>query len=276
MLKHMLITNNVTLAKVAADAGVDRLFVDLEIHGKEARQGHLSSVISRHDWDDVRKVRDAAPNTQLLVRINPLHDGTDEEVRQSIELGADFVMLPMYRDAAAVRHVCRAASGRIGVIPLLETSAALNCAREVAATPGVIEIFVGLNDLHLDLGLAFMFEPLANGLIDRLVADVRQLGTPFGFGGVARVGEGLVPGEMVLGEHLRLGSSSVILSRTFHRLDQGEQAALEQFVTELQKLRDAEATLRNRSPDEIERHRATFVAKVKVAAQTLRDNVSVR
>lgn len=38
---------------------------------------------------------------------------------------------------------------------------------------------------------------------------------PFGFGGIARIGEGDLPSDYILGEHVRLGSQSVILSRTF-------------------------------------------------------------
>ena len=38
---------------------------------------------------------------------------------------------------------------------------------------------------------------------------------PFGFGGIARIGEGDLPSDHILGEHVRLGSTSVILSRTF-------------------------------------------------------------
>ena len=38
---------------------------------------------------------------------------------------------------------------------------------------------------------------------------------PFGFGGIARIGEGDLPSDNILGEHVRLGSQSVILSRTF-------------------------------------------------------------
>ena len=37
----------------------------------------------------------------------------------------------------------------------------------------------------------------------------------FGFGGIARIGEGDLPSDNILGEHVRLGSQSVILSRTF-------------------------------------------------------------
>jgi len=62
-----------------------------------------------------------------------------------------------------------------------------------------------------------MFEPLVNGLLDSLVDTIKKSGLPFGFGGIARIGEGDLPAELILAEHVRLGSSCVILSRTFHR-----------------------------------------------------------
>ena len=40
-------------------------------------------------------------------------------------------------------------------------------------------------------------------------------GVPYGFGGIAAIGTGTLPAETVLKEHYRLGSSSVILSRSF-------------------------------------------------------------
>jgi len=45
-LKLMYITNDAEIAKIAENAGVDWIFVDLEINGKEERQGHLDTVIS--------------------------------------------------------------------------------------------------------------------------------------------------------------------------------------------------------------------------------------
>ena len=39
LLKLMYITNNVDVAKIAENNGVDRIFVDLEVIGKKERQG---------------------------------------------------------------------------------------------------------------------------------------------------------------------------------------------------------------------------------------------
>ena len=87
-----------------------------------------------------------------------------------------------------------------------------------------------------------MFEPLVLGHVDRVATAARQHGLRFGFGGIARVNEGLLPGQDVLAEHLRLGSQAVILSRTFNRAD--EATSFEQAVAEL---RQAERVLALRS-----------------------------
>ena len=43
----------------------------------------------------------------------------------------------------------------------------------------------------------------------------RQKNIPFGFGGIASIGKGLLPSEYVIREHYRLGSTCSILSRSF-------------------------------------------------------------
>ena len=45
MLKLMYITNDPAVAKIAADAGVDRIFIDMEVLGKAERQGGMDTVI---------------------------------------------------------------------------------------------------------------------------------------------------------------------------------------------------------------------------------------
>lgn len=268
MLKLLFITNNPPLASFAAASGVDRIFVDLEIMGKPERQGHLDTLISRHTIADVPAVRQAVPAHELLVRLNPLHAGSGAEIDAAVAAGADLLMLPMYRTTDDVARFLELVAGRAGVIPLLETPDAVDGAGEVAALPGVREVFIGLNDLHLGLGMAFMFEPLANGLVDQMAAQIRAAGKPFGFGGIARMGEGLLPGEWILGEHQRLGSSSVILSRTFHRCaaDVDALAAQMDFGAEIAKLRACELDLARRTPEEVLRDQRITQEKIRVIA----------
>ena len=217
MMRFIFITNSPSLAVYAAARGVSRLMVDLELLGKVERQGHLSTVISRHSFEDVAAIRNAVPHGELMVRLNPVHEGTASEVERAIALGADILMLPMFRGPEEVRQFCALVRGRARVCLLLETVAGMHALPTIVAVPGVDEIHVGLNDLHLDLQNSFMFQPLADGVVDEIVETIRGAGLPFGIGGLARVGEGLLPAELLIAEHVRLGSTAAILSRTFHR-----------------------------------------------------------
>ena len=108
-LTLMYITNNVDIALIAQKSGVDRIWVDMEYIGKEKRQGGLDTVKSHHTVDDVKKLRPHIFSSELMVRINPIHDATDaycsteEEIEQVISAGADVVMLPMFKTAEDVR-----------------------------------------------------------------------------------------------------------------------------------------------------------------------------
>jgi hypothetical protein len=119
-------------------------------------------------------------------------------------------------------------------------------------------VYVGLNDLHLSLGHRFMFEPLAEGIVDTVAAAARRQGLRFGFGGIARIDDGELPGRDVLAEHLRLGSSSVILSRSFHRA-----GAASDFEQEVAKLREAESQLAQRTSAQVQADAARIAATVR-------------
>ena len=51
--------------------------------------------------------------------------------------------------------------------------------------------------------------------MEYLVNKITKKGIEFGIGGIARIGEGELPAEVILREHIRLGSKMAILSRTF-------------------------------------------------------------
>jgi 2-keto-3-deoxy-L-rhamnonate aldolase RhmA len=242
-MQLMMIVNDPRIARYVATHGVDRIFVDLESLGKLERQGHRDTWLSRHTLDDVERVREALGDGTLLVRLNPWHPGSADEIDAAIARGADLLMLPMFRTLDEVRGFTRAVLGRVPVIPLAETAEAMDILPQVARTPGVSEVYIGLNDLHLSLGQRFMFEPLADGMLDRAAAQLREAGVPFGFGGLARVGEGLLPAEMIVAEHVRLGSTCAILSRTFHRQAASLEALLAEmdFPREVDLLREAHA-----------------------------------
>lgn len=215
MLKLMYITNDPKVALVAEKYGVDRIWVDLETLGKEDRQKNLNTVKSHHTVEDIKTISPLLTVSEMLVRINPWHNGSVKEVDSVIEAGAGIIMLPMWKQSGEVEAFVKAVKGRTKTILLLETKEAVNCLDEVLNIDGVDEIHIGLNDLHLSYGLSFMFELLTNGTVESICKKIKAKGIPYGFGGVARIGEGTLPAERIIAEHYRLGSQMVILSRSF-------------------------------------------------------------
>lgn len=209
------ITNNPDVALIAEKVGVDRIWVDLETLGKEERQRGINSVKSRHTVSDVGKLASVLTKAELLVRINPWHSGSEREIEEVISLGAKRIMLPMWKTTEEVRAFLNCVNCRVRTSLLLETREAEACLDDVLKMDGVDEIHIGLNDLHLSYGLSFMFELLANGTVERIVEKIRKTDIPYGFGGISHLGDGLVPAEMIVMEHYRLGSTRAILSRGF-------------------------------------------------------------
>lgn len=218
-LKLMYLTNSPRVAAIAEKNGVDRIFLDLELRGKEARQANMDTVISHNSFEDVRPLRAALQSAELLVRINSVYEGTTEEVDRVIRDGADVVMLPYFKTVSEVETFVNAVRGRAKTCLLCETPEAAEHIEEILSVSGIDEVHIGINDLHLGYHRHFMFELVADGTVERLCASFRRHGLFYGFGGVARVGEGALPAEYVLGEHYRLGSQMVILSRAFCNID---------------------------------------------------------
>ena len=214
-LQLMILANDLQSAIASQNAGIDRIFYDLEFIGKAARQAGRNAVLSHNDIDLIPELRKVITTSQLLVRTNPIHAYSKEEVEKAIGYGADILMLPMVMDQHDVEQYVRMVDSRAKVCIMIETAAAMARLDKILAVPGVDEIFIGLNDLHISMGLTFMFELLSDGLVEYIADKCNNVGVPFGFGGIARIGEGDLPSDYILGEHVRLGSTSVILSRTF-------------------------------------------------------------
>jgi 2-keto-3-deoxy-L-rhamnonate aldolase RhmA len=278
MISLFFITNQPDIAAFAVGHGVTHIFVDLETLGKFERQGHRDTLISRHNVADIGSIRSALDQgddihehkAELLVRINPWHDQSGAEIDAAISNGADWIMLPMYRTVQEVEWCCAHVAGRARCIPLVETIDAVECLEAVAALPDVDMLFIGLNDLHMEMKRDFMFELLTDGTVEHLANIIKKSGKPFGFGGIARIGEGMVAAEQILGEHLRLGSSAVILSRTFHRHSQSMHDLQDNidFGHEVERLRAMEQAMHSWTPRQfLDNREALAQATGKIVAE---------
>ena len=250
-LNLFYITNSTEIAGIAQKNGVDRIFVDLEILGKEERQKDMNTVKSYHTVENVRQISEMLTSAELLVRINPWNAHSEKEIEDVISAGAGIIMLPYWKHVDEVERFLDAVNGRVKTMLLLETKEAVECIDEVLKLD-FDEIHIGLNDLHLSYGLTFMFELLSNGTVEMLCNKFKQKGIPYGFGGIARLGEGLLPAEKVIMEHYRLGSTRAILSRAFcdtANIDRIEDVE-EIFRTNMKLLRAYEKSMDEVTADE--------------------------
>jgi len=273
-LEWMLITAEPEIARYAEASGVHRIFIDMEVHGKAERQGHVDTHKAAHTFEDVAAVRAELSTSELMVRVNPLHHGTADEIRLTIEHGADRLMLPMFttpEEVSAFRDLVPASTP---ITFLAETPAALARTEVwVTALGEGDEVHFGLNDLSLGMDLDFLFEPLAAGLLDGAAAVLRDAGIPFGIGGVARPHGGELPARCVIGEHVRLGSTRVILSRAFHgsAASLAELASALDLASELSDLRAIEAEWRSAGSDALASNRRRL-AQITFAIAAARRN----
>lgn len=240
MLKLMFISNSPDIASIAERNGIDWIFVDMEFIDKDKRQCGLDTVKNHHTIEDIRTIKQTVKKAKVIVRVNPIHDsqlstdGTVEymdsqtEIMSTIEAGADIVMLPYFKTVKEVqKFISFVKAGNniyrdqlCGLEPvktclLLETPQAAELLDEILEIPSIDMIHIGLNDMHLALGMNFLFEPLANGMVEKWMKQIQAKGVMCGFGGIARLTTGILPGEMVLKEHCRLGSQMAIICRSF-------------------------------------------------------------
>lgn len=277
-LKLMYITNQPEIALLAEQNGVDWVFIDLELNGKVERQGHLDTVISRHAIRDVSRLRAVLKHAELLVRVNPIFQGSRYEINEVINRGADVVMLPYYKSVDEVAAFIELVDKRAGVCLLCETKEAVACMPDVLQLSGIDYVHIGLNDLHLSYGQSFLFEPLADGMVEAMTRQLQIVGIPYGFGGIARIGEGRLPAEKVLGEHVRLGSSLAILSRSFCNIGvtgKFDARQAQMFQEGVWKIRVYEQQLEHATPEWLELNRLSLVSTVDAIATEIQNRKGI-
>lgn len=283
MLKLMYITNKPWVAKIAQDAGVDWIFIDMEWIGKSSRQGGMDTVQNHHTFEDVSIIKQSLTKSKVLVRVNPIHldvpDYPDsrDEIEQTIAAGADIVMLPYFKTIDEVVYFIEAVKsgqlkyGRdVKTCLLVETPQAAKLLENIVDLSNVDMIHFGLNDMHLALDLKFMFQLLSDGYVDQWSSIVKSQNIPFGFGGLASLNGGAVPGSMILKEHYRLGSSMVILSRAFCNTERDvtEEEVREVFNSGIAAIRELEKEASNADKD----YFATNKKAVKLAVDLIINN----
>lgn len=235
-------------------AGASGAVVDWERRGKHRRQLGEGTQINEDTPGDLAAVR-AATGGRVLCRINAWGPWSPAEVDMAVDLGADEVLLPMVGSVQEVDRALSAVDRRCGLGVLLETRAGVAVAGAVATRP-LTRVYVGLNDLRIDRGSSLLFEPLVDGSVDAVRAQVS--GPDFGVAGLTVPGGGHpVPSRLLAGELVRLAADFTFLRRSFLAdaagQDPGEQVA---------RVLDGVSAAALRGPAEVAADRAELVARV--------------
>jgi hypothetical protein len=215
-----LFTNQPDLAAAADAAGVDRVGIDVEELGKEARQRSLAGHrISRHQLADLGPIRKVLRRARLFCRLDPLHPGTREQVERALGEGAQSLMLPYFREVDEARAFAAIVDGRAELVLLVETAAAAWRIDVCANLAGVDEIMIGLTDLSLDCRVRQRLELLTSPFMAAASAAVRSAGKRFTTGGLGRWNDTGLPisPDLIYAQYPRLDARGALLGQSFMR-----------------------------------------------------------
>jgi len=196
------LTRGVEIARIAASAGFDTLYVDLEHNafsmetaGQVCQAAQLAGVtpfarVPTLGPEYVQRVMDAgamgviAPHVRSaeeakalvgMVKFPPV--GRRSAAGHAAQLG--FGSFPAREAQAALNEVTM-------VIPMVETAEALENIGEIASVPGVDMVLVGANDLTAEMGIAGEFDhPRLTEGLRRVINECRARGKHVGLGGLS-------------------------------------------------------------------------------------------
>ena len=208
-------TNETLLAKsLDQSPQVDTIFVDLEINGKAERQKGKNTLISKHTFEDIKKIRKIVCKSSLGVRVNPFYSGSDLEISRAINEGADVIMLPMFKNIFEVNKLLEIIDDKCSLDLLVETPEALKFLDQIPFKK-IRYIHFGINDLSLALKKNNMFEIFFEKEFQKACGFLYSKKILFGIGGIGAMGHKLIPPELILAANLYLHSERLILSRSF-------------------------------------------------------------
>ena len=280
MINLFYITNNIIEAQVVDKLHVEWLFVDLEVIGKNARQKGRNTVISGHSIEDVKQLREVLKQTRIMVRCNPIGTWSKEEIDEINETyGIDMVMLPYFKTIDEVKTFVELLdTSKLKPALLIETTQAIEHLEEILNVYPFEYVHIGLNDLHIERKTCFMFEPFVDGLLNKVVTILKEKRQKFGVGGIGKIGSALLPTpECLIREHIRIGSSGTILSRSF----KGEfsEQFLEVFESELAdgiiKFRECEKNANKLDIDELEQNYRLMKSQINRVVNQTHDNKQI-
>lgn len=261
MLHLMLFTNDPDLAGIAAEAGVSRIVIDIERRGKEQRQFGYHLEINEDRISDLKNL--ASLPIDRVLRINSLNPKTELEIERALDIGVDFFMLPMVKWYDEVREFVDMVAGRAKTIALVETLPGLVNIEDICSIKELDEIYIGLNDLRVEVRWPFGYRYLSDGILDFFISKNSKT---MGFGGLTILEHGRpLQTESILKEMARLGAETVIVRRAFKR-----DVAGKSMKNEVEKIKEYYNLCLLRDPDQAEADKLAVWNEIRSICGTMK------
>jgi hypothetical protein len=222
---YLNISNNLDEIVLLESIGISIIFIDLEILGKVQRQSKENSFISDHTINDLIRVKKITKKSQVLVRINSIHQGSSKEIFDVMSCQPDIIMLPFIQTIDQVRFFLDEVDKNtvflkrpIKKMLLIETLFSVKNIKEILKFKSRFDfVHIGLNDLNIELKNNFMFNYTISSDFQNMINELNNHSVPFGVGGVSCFNCGLISPKLILAKHIQWGSSFAIISKEFRK-----------------------------------------------------------
>ncbi len=215
-LNTIAISNNNEKCQILSNSGVDQIMIDCESIGKLDRQKGKNAVFNSHNINDILNIERSKIRSKFICRINPYNKFTFKEIDQVVDCNYDYIMLPMINNLENYFKIIKYIDKRIKVIPLIETSFSLIFLNYILHED-IDQVHFGLNDLSISFGTKNIFQILLSKIFINAIKESKKKCKIVGIGGIGlpeNNNDKINPLDLIF-EYKRIGSNSVILSRSF-------------------------------------------------------------
>lgn len=205
--------SNFSLSKECIDSGIDGIVIDWENSSKRMRQSLYNTQVNLHSEKELieaRKINSAS----IICRVNGGVHLSNDEISKALDLGADYIMVPMIKSLEDVEKALKAIDNKCKSVLMIETQESVKLVNSLKNYP-VDKIYVGLNDLAISRNCNNIFLPFADGTIDHIR---EQVTAKFGVAGLTHSASGYpIPCHLLIDELKRIKCDFTFLRRSFYR-----------------------------------------------------------
>jgi len=216
-----LISNKPNEIKIALDAGIQRVMIDLEKETKIDRQKGKGLFLTDHTINDLITCTSSTNCNCVVVRINSIHEHTKAEIDAICNnSNVQYIMLPYFKSMQEIDIFLKHLPSSVKSILLFENYQSIALAQNIIDNFKIDEAFIGLNDLALSLKYNSIFKIFEEPTIYRTLEMFKNAGIPFGLGGVGNMLLKNLPiqPDLFFLFQLCLGCERGLLSRNFRSI----------------------------------------------------------